>query len=53
MISKIIDILAVDDFYGETRKIDIAKGRYDLPTTWKSTKLLLKRIWFGRKLGNK
>lgn len=52
MISKVLDILAVDDFYGQSKRIDIAKGRYELPVNWKSTKLLVKRMWCGRKLSN-
>lgn len=48
MISKVLDILAADDFYGISKTIDIAKGRYELPNSWKSTKLLLKRVWYGR-----
>ena len=47
MISQLIDLLNLDDFYGESKTIDVAKGRYEYPTNWKSTGKLLKRIWYG------
>lgn len=50
MISKIIDLLVVDEFYGVSTRVDIAKGRYERPTTWKSLVKLSKRVWYGRKL---
>ena len=37
MIGNIIDLLGVDDFYGESELIDIAKGKYKAPETWKET----------------
>lgn len=47
MISQLIDLLNLDDYYGESKTIDVAKGRYEYPTTWKSTGKLLKRMWYG------
>jgi hypothetical protein len=47
MISQIIDILNLDEYYGETKTIDTAKGRYEYPPNWKSTIKYLKRIWYG------
>lgn len=49
MISQIINLLNLDDFYGQSKTIDVAKGRYEYPTNWKSTGKLLKRIWYGRR----
>lgn len=49
MISQLIDLLVLDEYFGQSERIDIAKGRYEYPTTWKSFKQLLKRIWYGRK----
>ena len=49
MISQLIDILSLNDFYGETKTIDFAKGRNELPSTWKSTLKWIKRLWYGRK----
>jgi len=47
MIKNIIDILQVSDFYGSTQRVEIAKGRYEYPMTWKSTINYIKRIWYG------
>ena len=33
MIKHILDILKIDDFYGKTEFIDIAKGRNEIPKT--------------------
>lgn len=35
MIKHILDILKIDDFYGKTEFIDIAKGRNEIPKTIK------------------
>ena len=50
MISKVLDLLVVDEFYGISHNVDIAKGRYEKPTNWKSLVKLAKRIWYSRKL---
>lgn len=50
MVKNIVDLLQTNDFYGQSDKIDIAKGRYELPTTWKETWKLIKRLWQRRKL---
>lgn len=47
MISQLIDLLNLDDYYGESKTIDVAKGRYEYPSSWKATKHLLKRTWYG------
>jgi hypothetical protein len=47
MISQIIDILNLDEYYGESKTIDTAKGRWEYPPNWKSTIKYLKRIWYG------
>lgn len=48
MIKDIIDLLVLNEYYGVSRKIDIAKGKYSLPYSlgkgWKQ----IKRIWYGR-----
>lgn len=42
MIRKIVSILKIDDFYNESEVIDIAKGKYELQTSftkaWKNRK---------------
>lgn len=47
MLKNIIDILAVDDFYGTSTRVDIAKGRYEFPTSVSSTIKYIKRVWYG------
>jgi hypothetical protein len=47
MIKTLIDLLAVDDFYGVSKNVDIAKGLYKKPSTLKETKELLIRMYHG------
>jgi hypothetical protein len=35
MIKHILDILKIDEFYGKSDFIDIAKGRYEIPISVK------------------
>jgi len=35
MIKNILDMLKIDDFYGKSNFIDIAKGKYEIPKTIK------------------
>jgi hypothetical protein len=35
MIRNILDLLQLDEFYGKTENIEIAKGKYQLPTSVK------------------
>ena len=35
MITQIIALLKVDEFYNHSEAIEIAKGKYQLPTTFK------------------
>jgi len=44
MIKNIIDLLKIDDFYNSGEHIDIAKGKYQIPHTWKQVKNLFKRM---------
>ena len=39
----ILEVLAMDDFYGADEDIQIAKGRYKTPMNWKDLKDRLKR----------
>jgi hypothetical protein len=52
MIKQIIAMLQLDDFYGESELIDIAKGKHELTGSvkkiWKQTKRELKSIRNGR-----
>ena len=43
IISTIIDLLKVSDFYNESENIDIAKGKYKLPLSYTEMKNVIKR----------
>ena len=50
MIKNIIDLLTMDEYYGVSKNIDIAKGKYSLPVTWKDVWVNIKRrIWLIKK----
>lgn len=44
MIKNIIDLLNLADYYGVDKNIDIAKGYYQIPFTFKAAKKQLKRV---------
>tara|TARA_A100001201_G_scaffold54722_1_gene53296 strand:+ start:753 stop:887 length:135 start_codon:yes stop_codon:yes gene_type:complete len=44
MIKGIIDLLRQDNFYNVSKDVDIAKGKYQIPRTWKQVGNLFKRI---------
>jgi len=39
----ILDVLALDDFYGADEDIQIAKGKYKTPMSWRDLKDRVKR----------
>lgn len=47
-MKNIFDLLQISDFYGVSKEVDIAKGKYKVPYTWKELKEKIKRIWYGR-----
>ena len=49
MIHIILDILAMDEFYGVSETIDIAKGKNKLPLTIKDGYKKAKRKWSQRR----
>jgi len=51
MIKHILDLLALDEFYGQSELIEIAKGKNEIPTTIKQGFKQLKRQikWQKRK----
>lgn len=53
MIERIVTMLALSDFIGESESIDIAKGKYRLPLTVKETVKQIKReiktAWLRKK----
>jgi hypothetical protein len=48
MIKQILELLNIDDWYGVSENIDIAKGKYKAVGTIKDAKKQLKRIYHGR-----
>lgn len=49
MIQKIIELLAIDEFYGQSELIDIAKGKYKIQNSIVDKYKQKKRIRNGRK----
>jgi hypothetical protein len=49
MIKNIIDLLNINEFYGVSEDIDIAKGKYKYPSTWRELKQLLIRKFKSKK----
>ena len=45
MIKNILDLLALNEHYGQSEVIEIAKGKYKLITTWKQGFEQIKRQW--------
>jgi hypothetical protein len=43
MIKAIIEMLNYTDYYGVSERVDIAKGKYEVPTTLTKIKNTLKR----------
>ena len=43
-IKVIIDLLNYDSFYNESEIIDTAKGKYQIPRSWKEVRNLFKRM---------
>ena len=44
-----IDILRKADYFGGGENIEIAKGKYELVTTWKGAIQKIKRAWHDKK----
>jgi len=49
MVKELIDLLILDEYYGISKNIDIAKGKHEQPTTWKGIWKHIKRIYYGKK----
>ena len=46
MIKGVIDLLNSSDYYKVSEAVDIAKGKYQLPITWKDVRNYIKRrLW--------
>ena len=48
MIKEMIELLSIDDWYGYSKNIDIAKGKYKAVGTWSEMTKQLKRIYYGK-----
>ena len=51
MIKEILNLLMMDNHYGVSETIEIAKGKYELPNSWTSTFNQIKRDikWMTKK----
>ena len=49
MITKVLDMLAVSEFYNVSENVEIAKGKYERITSWKQGINQIKRIAKWRK----
>jgi hypothetical protein len=47
MIKNIIDLLEIDEHYGVSENIEIAKGKYEYITSWKRAWEKIKRLYHG------
>ena len=46
MIKVLLDLLSISQYYGVSENIDIAKGKYQLPRTFKQVwENVKRRIW--------
>lgn len=45
MIKNILELLSLDTHYGQSEIIEIAKGKYQLVTSWKQGFEKIKREW--------
>ena len=48
MIKNIIDLLNLNDWYGQSENIDIAKGKYEAASNWNDVKKQIKRQYYGK-----
>lgn len=49
MIKQILELLAMDNWYGISEEVDIAKGKYKACSNLSDAKEQIKRIYYGRK----
>lgn len=49
-MKQIIELLSLSEYYGVSERVDIAKGKYKIPYTWKDMwKNIKRRLWQIRK----
>ena len=49
MIQNIIELLNSAEHTGVSERVEIAKGKYQIPITWKDGWNKIKRLWLIRK----
>lgn len=50
MIKGLIELLNTDNYYGVSERVEIAKGKYQMPVTWKDGwRKIIRTIWLKRK----
>ncbi len=49
MINNILDLLRLHEFYNESKNIEIAKGKNEIPLTWKKGFEQIKRQYKWKK----
>jgi hypothetical protein len=47
-MKEILDLLQTTSFWKSTETIQIAKGKYKYPYSWKELGNVLRRGWYGR-----
>ena len=53
MLKQILDLLIADNHYNVSERVEIAKGKYEMPTSWRNGFEKIKRLWLIRKLKSK
>jgi len=49
-ISYLIEMLNADDYFNESESIEIAKGKYLLPSNWEDGKKIIRRKWQSKSM---
>jgi|TARA_R110000822_G_scaffold35184_1_gene99275 hypothetical protein len=47
-IGYLIEMLNKDDYFKESENIEIAKGKYFLPSNWEGGKKMIRRQWLNK-----
>lgn len=47
-IGYLIEMLNAEDYIKESENIEIAKGKYYLPSSWKEGKRIIRRQWLNK-----
>jgi hypothetical protein len=50
MMKGLIEMLNSSDYYGVSERVEIAKGKYKVPNTWKDGwRKIIRELWLKRK----